>query len=329
MYTAHHSSFGKYERLEIQDDATGNSFSLVPEQGAVLLDVQFNKVSVLDGYKSGEKLEIAKWSKSRLLIPFPNRLEDGTYHWNGNDYHFPIKEQERKVSVHGFKLHELPFEVAAIACGEAAASVTCRYRSEGEHPSYPFPFIFDVVYEIFPSHFDLTFSFQNNGTIAIPIGLGWHPYFKMAETSNEMQLQLPPCERIELNARALPTGERTAFSDFEQLTTLGTTELDTCFALTAEQEFTKTATAIHTLPSSEPKRIAEFFLKGSDNTLRIWQETGAGKFNFFQVFTPIHRKSLAIEPMTCTINAFNNQEGLAIVEPEATLVVRCGFELVV
>ena len=43
------------------------------------------------------------------------------------------------------------------------------------------------------------------------------------------------------------------------------------------------------------------------------------KWNFLQVFTPPHRQSIALEPMTCNIDAFNNQDGLKMLAPKETL----------
>ena len=41
-------------------------------------------------------------------------------------------------------------------------------------------------------------------------------------------------------------------------------------------------------------------------------------FPYFQVFTPPHRSSVALEPMSCTVDAFNNGGGLVRLMPGAT-----------
>lgn len=61
--------------------------------------------------------------------------------------------------------------------------------------------------------------------------------------------------------------------------------------------------------------------------LEFWMKGGKNKFNYLQLFTPAHRKSIAIEPMTCNINAFNNKEGLIILEPEEVLDLSFGIKL--
>ncbi|MGB0929923.1 MAG: hypothetical protein ACPGVB_04055, partial [Chitinophagales bacterium] len=37
-------------------------------------------------------------------------------------------------------------------------------------------------------------------------------------------------------------------------------------------------------------------------------------FPYFQIYIPPHRKSIAIEPMNCNIDAFNNGEGLTLLK---------------
>ncbi|MCB0643138.1 MAG: hypothetical protein KDC44_15925, partial [Phaeodactylibacter sp.] len=52
-----------------------------------------------------------------------------------------------------------------------------------------------------------------------------------------------------------------------------------------------------------------------------------GKYNFLQVFTPDHRQSIAIEPMTCNVDAFNNREGLIVLKPGEAHAASFGLRL--
>ncbi len=325
MYTSTKSSFGDFERIDVRNNI-GSGFALVPSQGACLLDLRFGNIPVLDGYQTGEELAVAKWSKSRILLPFPNRLEDGTYHWQGKDYHFPIKEKERKVSVHGFKMHELPFTVKETQVGKDGASITLRYEHDATHPSYPFPFSVTGRYEMNEAEgFQISFWVKNEGMTAIPMGLGWHPYFKLDAPANELALRLPPCKQMVVNERMLPTGERLPYNAFAQSRKIGDTALDTGFTLDNDaSSHTISLFGEHQSPTSY---TTSFWLRSPAHQLEIWQETGPHRFNFFQVFTPDHRQSVAIEPMTCNINAFNNRKGLLILEPQASFSTRCGVRM--
>ena len=60
-------------------------------------------------------------------------------------------------------------------------------------------------------------------------------------------------------------------------------------------------------------------LIAQDKKLIIWQETGDNKMNYLVIYTPPSRQSVAIEPLTSNINAFNNGEDLIILEPNEKL----------
>ena len=59
-----------------------------------------------------------------------------------------------------------------------------------------------------------------------------------------------------------------------------------------------------------------FILKGRQYELEI--STDLSDFSYFQIYTPKDRKSIAIEPMTCAPNAFNNGLGLRKIDPEGS-----------
>ncbi len=108
----------------------------------------------------------------------------------------------------------------------------------------------------------------------------------------------------------IPTGRLLPEERFEEIRLIGEQVIDNCFALTGD----------------EP--VAEVLLSGPKGRLRYRQEAGPGKFPFVQVFTPPHRRSIAVEPMSCNIDAFNNGMGLWSLEPgeEAAAAVRVRWE---
>jgi len=50
------------------------------------------------------------------------------------------------------------------------------------------------------------------------------------------------------------------------------------------------------------------------------------QFPFFQVFTPPHRESVALEPMSCNVDAFNNKQGLVSLAPDKKWGGKISFE---
>ena len=306
MYQYKKEPFGKWSKISFTDNKTGNGFSLVPDFGATLLELNFKGKNILDSYKTPEQLASGDWSKSAILFPFPNRLNDGKYSVNGKNYQFPINEKARNNALHGLGFNQ-NFKVKNIITQEDFASISCVYQSEGENEAYPFSFLFEIIFTINNENdFKVEMKFTNHSSHAIPVGLGWHPYFDLGNETDENWLLLPECMEVMVDDKMIPTGEKKVFEEFKKIKKIGTRSLDTCFEL------------------KNKKGIKKILLKGSLGKLTYWQEAGDRLWNFFQVFTPPFRKSVAIEPMTCNIDAFNNQDGLVMLESEKTLEGKFG-----
>lgn len=295
MYELEKSAFGKYTRYTLRNPLTNNSFSIVPERGANVLDIIFSGKNILDGHQTPEALEAAKWGKSALLFPFPNRLDRGKYDWLGKKYEFPLNNAATENAIHGFVRDEA-FEVDYVFLSKNSAIVMCSLTYSGTRPYYPFPFVLKIECMIADDDtFTLEASCQNLHHEPIPLGFGWHPYFRLTDKADDHSMRLPACEKVGINERMIPTGERLGFSDFQRKKRVGDTFLDNCF-------FNKKTSGAY-----------KMMLEGDGRSVAV--EANARQFPFFQVFTPPHRESIALEPMTCNVDAFNNQQGLVTLAP--------------
>lgn len=299
MYTHATTSFGPYTKHAIRSAQSGQSFSFIPEHGACLLDIVFGETDILLGHESPEAVTQNSGAKSGLLFPFPNRLAGGTYIWRGQTYHFPQNDKSGPNAIHGFGMNK-PFTVDNIDLDEHSALVECHYQYDGERENYPFPFDFRVTFRMEDGgRFEMRLSLVNTGKEPLPAGMGYHPYFLLADRVDEVSLQLPRVERVKINENMIPTGEREPYTQFEQLRPVGEERLDTCFALRQDHG-----------------RV-EVQLEGPRGRLQYWQE--ADTYGYLQVYTPKDRSSIALEPMTCNVDAFNNGDGLRTLDPGAAL----------
>lgn len=306
MYQLEVSPFGKIEKLTFYNERSGNRFSVLPDFGGVVSELVFGGTPVLDGYENAAELLEPKWKKSGVLFPYANRLKDGRYEWRGKTYQFPVNEASTNTALHGLS-KEQPMKVDEIRAEENLAAVTVTYAEKGKSPAYPFPFTLAVTYIMEePGNFTIEMRFRNDGNEDIPVGLGWHPYFQMSDQINNVQMQLPLCEWIKFNERKLPTGERAPYLDFSNLEPIAEMTVDNCLAM----------------PSGDNKIFVT--LQGDRGTLRYWQETGPGKFNFLQIFIPEHRKSIGVEPMTCITDGFNLGNGLIVLAPQEVAFAKAG-----
>ncbi len=307
MYELTQESFGDFEKFILKNEVSGNGFSLIPESGGTVLELWLAGKQILDGCASPQELGNNIWYKSALLFPFPNRLKDGRYELMGDGYEFEINDSTTGNALHGFG-RDVKMDVFNQAIDEKGASITLSYFYEGQHEAYPFPFLLDITYKISDSAgFELEMKLTNESDELIPIGLGWHPYFDFGIAVDELELQLPACKLIEVDEKMIPTGDYLQYDYFKKQRSIGKAVLDNGFVL------------------NEPRGIREVIISNGERNYTYWQQAGSEQYNFLQIFTPGNRKAIAIEPMTCNIDAFNNKKGLIMLAPERFVQVRCGI----
>lgn len=296
MYELSKTLFGKHVRFDLRNPQTGNGFAIAPSAGANVLDIQFGGQSILDGYATPEELEAGKWGKSSVLFPFPNRLNGGKYQWLEKKYQFPINNAATGNAIHGF-VREAVFEVEYIFLARNCAHLRCSFDYLGDREYYPFPFSIELEFSIHDSgKFELQVEVLNLHHEPIPMGFGWHPYFCLTESANRHALRLPPCEKVEINDKMIPTNGRSRYLDFQKWSAVGETMLDNCFH------------------NAKTRGYYKLMLEAAGRTLAV--KSTVKQFPFFQVFTPPHRESIALEPMSCNVDAFNNQQGLVSLAPD-------------
>lgn len=291
--------------------------TLLPSRGGVVAAARFSNGTqthqVFDGYASPDDEVAAAWSKGHFLLPFPNRLDGGRYTFEGKTYQFPINEHEGRHNLHGFPK---PLMMRLLSQQSIDNHLVTVLKGSFEGTDYfPFPFDLYLEYALSETGLSITTRLQNCGATPMPIGLGWHPYFQLdTATVDELSLQLIACDRVEIDARMMPTGEKTPFRTFEHQNIIGKTQFDHCFFIKNQGFGSSTKQIIATLKSTTLQ-------------LDFWQMVGEGACNYFQLFIPEHRNSIAIEPMTCNVNAFNNGEGLQTLASKAVLQTSFGFNV--
>jgi aldose 1-epimerase len=291
------------------------SLTIIPEFSGLVADLQlFNGVvtlSVMDGYQSENDADAKAAYKSHYLLPFPNRMKDGKYDFEGKSYQFPINDTSTNNNLHGF-LETIPMEIIDNKNVNNQQIITLKGSFDGLS-YFPFPFEFMLRYFLSDSELTIESTIKNVGETNMPMGYGWHPYFKLdTEKVDDLLLQFPDCEAVTIDNRMMPTGEILPYSAFAELTKIDQTTFDNCFIINNK---------------NTKSNRAEIIVKSKTTTLSVWQETGENACNYFQIYTPENRKTIAIEPMTCNVDAFNNQDGLWILEAGEERTVRFGVRV--
>jgi aldose 1-epimerase len=301
MYHQKKETFGKYETITLANNEKGNAITIMPEFGANVLGLNLNHTPVIDGVIPPNNVATDTFYKSALLFPYPNRVRNGKYVFEGKEYEMNINEPSINTSLHGF-LFNKPMKVVEITTSDKAAVIELQYEYKGEEKGYPFSAEVEVTYSLTNTRgFKCDIHVKNTGKTNMPFGFGWHPYLMLnTPTINDLDIKIPLSHKHRLDHQMIPTGEKSLFDSFSAGSSLANNFFDDCFLLQSVGEIAETT----------------IYNKATQQKLILWQETGKNKFNYLQIFTPPHRKSIAIEPMTCAVDAFNNQEGLIILEPK-------------
>lgn len=295
----------------------GCLLELVPEFGGLTNRLQFvsaqGPVDVIAGLPDRNAMVTDKYFRGIPIFPVVNRLRDGRYSFEGKDYQLPINETSRHNALHGLLHHLQP--TVEITNGKSVSEAKLRYTYKGEEKGYPFPVEVIIRYRLrADSSLDAEFQVHNHHHAPIPVGIGWHPWFGLSQPLDELQLKLPKVCRLAVDSRLLPTGERPEDPTFDELHSLSGIALDDCFAV---QQNSQSETVSVILWSDKRKLGVE-----------MWQQTGARAFNFIQVCTAPDRQSVAIEPVSCGIDAFNTGDGLITLPADDSFTARMGVRLV-
>jgi aldose 1-epimerase len=265
----------------------------VSETGGGLRTYTAGGHDVLDGYRPGEPV---RSGRGQVLIPWPNRLEDGIYEFDGRSYQLPLTEPERGNAIHGLvrsaQWHEAEQEGERVMMEHALRP----------QPGYPFSLDLHVEYRLGAEGLRVETTATNVGAEACPYGAGAHPYVTVGTpTVDEAVLQIPAPTLLDSDGRGLPTGQASVAGtehDFRAPRPLGATVLDHCFTDLERDEDGIARVRLH-----DPK---------TGRTVRVWVD---GSYPYLMVFTgdplpDVNRRSLAVEPMTCPPNAFRTGEAV-------------------
>ena len=300
---------GSFQRFVLANTETGECVSIIPGFGgnvnSIVLSSKNKHYSILDGAQTDSELTSNEWFKSAKLIPFPNIINKGQYSFLGKPYQLPIN-LGRHAS-HGF-IYNKALRVTKKTSNSNQASLELEYVSDAATKGYPFKFQATLTYSLIRDKgFQYKTKITNLSNCSIPVGDGWHPYFKTEGKVDRLHIKIPAESRIAVDTQMIPTGKLVQ-EDYADSFQIGSKKLSMGLVL----------------QKAGGKAITELYDPELDLKVCVWQETGERKYNYLQLFIHPSRNSIAIEPMTCAADAFNNRIGLIILEPQQSFAANCG-----
>lgn len=249
-----------------------------------------------------------------ILFPWPNRIDEGKFSFDGNAYQLATPAPGEHAS-HGF-VHERPWQVIDFGASEGAW-MTSRFLSAdfpeiGDH--FPFPFEARVTYRLKDGVLYHEFEGVNVGDGDMPVGLGIHPYFPLPLTKDgdrdACTVRMPAATYWPLRGDPIPTGEVLPVDgtvyDVRKATPLKDRFYDDVWS---GVQLTHGWSRCEYVDPTAEVRIA---MEADD------------AFRELVLYAPDSRPIVCFEPYTCATNAFNLQNqgidaGLIRLKPGETL----------
>jgi len=272
--------------------------AVLAEVGGVLREYSAGAVEILDGFSADE---LSPASAGQILAPWPNRIRDGEYVFEGRSYQLSLTEPARHNAIHGL-VNWSRWTLAQ----RSAGSVTLEYELPAQI-GYPWWLTLRTRWSVSADGLRCDQDVVNNSPSNAPWGYSVHPYLRLPGVAvDDILLHVPARSRIMADGRLLPVGSvKVAGSeyDFTAPRRIGDLVLDTTFGDVEHDATGRTEVTI-----ADPQGFSA----------SVWADQN---FRYWQVFTgdTLHgerfRRSVAVEPMTCPPDAFRTGRDLIVLEP--------------
>lgn len=282
--------------------------AVVTQSGATLRVLEHEGRPLLDGF--GED-EMAWGARGQLLVPWPNRVRDGAWSFDGHELQLPVNETDLNNASHGLA------RWASWSVEEhTPRSVTLSYRLMAQS-GYPWTLDLHVVYDLSADGLTVTQSATNLAGTPAPYASGAHPYLCVGPGPVDgWELTLPATTRLLVDDRMLPVGREdvsgTAY-DFRITRPIRDVAFDHAFT-DLSRDADGTATVVLTDPAT-------------GRGLAMWVDE---RVRWLQVFSAdvvprTARRSLAVEPMTAPADSFRSGDDLVVLAPGEDVAVSWGI----
>lgn len=256
--------------------------------------------------------EVRPSYRGATLAPWPNRIVDGRYSFGGVERQVALTEPARAHALHGLASW-LDFEAVDKGPDHVTLSAVIQPQT-----GYPWRVVVTTTFSLGPDGLTQTVTARNESDEAAPWGTGPHPYLVAGEgLVDEWTLELPATEVLAVTPdRLIPTdlvavdADDPERFDFRSPRGIGGVEIDHAYSGLLRDE--------------SGYATVRITAAGGSGVEMSWD----GACPWVQIHTadkpdPAQsRLGLAVEPMTCAPDAFNDaaysfDSGLITLEPGA------------
>ncbi|MEZ0447342.1 aldose 1-epimerase family protein [Cellulomonas sp. ICMP 17802] len=259
-----------------------------------------------------DESEIPPAFSGAVLAPWPNRLRDGVYVYDGEQYVVPLTEHAPRLTA----LHGLVAQTAFTTVDADSTSVTLEHVVVPTW-GYPWPVRLQLQYTLTEAGLHVRAEATNLGTSTAPYGIGFHPWLSPGDASvDDCTLQVDAERHVTVDDRLLPTGSERVADGFDLRSARRLEGLDLDDAWVQPIRDADGLSWIR-LGCPDGRTVAMW----ADDATKAWQVcTG-------DTVAHISRRGVAAEPMTCIADAFRTGSDLVHLAPGASHTITWGLAL--
>jgi aldose 1-epimerase len=295
------------EQIELQ---RGEQTATAVSVGAGIRSYRVGDRDVLDGYPV---TAMADGARGQTLMPWPNRVRDGKWSWNGQQLQLALTEPEQHNAIHGL-VRWLGWSVLDRGDDHVTFASTSWPQI-----GYQWPLDLRVRYSLTDTGLVVEQSITNRGTSAAPVAAGAHPYLTVGTpTVDDVVLHVPAEKWLPTGDQQIPTGtENVEGSPFDFRTPRPIGDLRIDYTFTGLQRDSDARFSVRLQHPEEQHHVS------------LWLDSS---YPYVEIFTgdalpdeSRRRRGLGIEPMTAPPNGLAMQTDLCVLRPGETWTGRWGI----
>jgi aldose 1-epimerase len=286
---------------------------IAPEFGSNLFRFRASEHELI--YTDQVLLKKRDFTGTFVLWPFPNRVRDKRYTYQGQRY--SLENVHRPggypTLIHGL-VFDRPWHYSQPVIRPDAVSVTTYIDINADTPyytAYPFDSRLSLTYTLSGTELTVTYQVHNKSARTLPFGFALHPYFSTFADKHDVSISIPAQAVMEADDEMLPTGRifdvnevMYAMYDLREPVPVDFLKLDHVYT-----QLNKPSLSI-----VDYKTLAmQLHISATDD------------FTHVVIFTPRQPPSFCIEYQTCSTDAINlHHQGTALREAAHLIEVQPG-----
>ncbi|MEP7352356.1 MAG: aldose 1-epimerase [Acidobacteriota bacterium] len=217
-YRAERTSDQGVPIIRLSDTVHKIELAVIPSVGNTAYEMKINGKNILYfPYTSLDEFQKRpQLSGIPFLAPWANRLDQDAFYANGKKYNFDMElgNVRGDVPLHGLLTGTPYWEVTSVIADKSSARYTARLQF-WKHPElmaqWPFAHEYEMTYRLQNGELQVTLTVINLSTEAMPVVIGFHPYYQIPGVPRDQWVgHIPARRHVTADSRLIPTGEYTA-----------------------------------------------------------------------------------------------------------------------